>query len=142
MGGDESGDGAEEGGLAGAGGADEGDDLAGEDLHRDAVEGFDVAVADDEVVDGEEGGWGRGLGYNSTHHLPRECFQAVEPFFEMRALPPHGIDADREGGEGSIERLVVVWANPQHAFGRRGERVVVDVLRGGELSADILELLE
>jgi len=55
MRGDEAGDGAEEGGLAGAVGADEGDDLAGEDLEGDGVEGLDGAVADDEVGNGEEG---------------------------------------------------------------------------------------
>src|SRR2546430_1867442 len=45
---------AEQGGLSGAVGPDEGDDLAAADLERDVVQRDDRAVADLEVGDGEE----------------------------------------------------------------------------------------
>ena len=47
-------DGVEEGGLAGAVGADDGDDLAGGDVEGGVVEGGDAAVGDVEMVHGEE----------------------------------------------------------------------------------------
>ena len=46
-----AGDGADERGLAGAVGADDGDDRALGDLERDAVERLRVAVEDIEVLD-------------------------------------------------------------------------------------------
>lgn len=48
---EQAGEGAQGGGLAGAVGADEGDDLAGLDGEGDALDGFDLAVGDAEVLD-------------------------------------------------------------------------------------------
>ena len=53
---EEAGEGAQGGGLAGAVGADEGDDLAGVDAEGDALDGFDLAVGDPEVLDFEQCG--------------------------------------------------------------------------------------
>ena len=53
---EEPGEGAQGGGLAGAVGADEGDDLAGFDGEGDALDGFDLAVGDLEVLDLEQCG--------------------------------------------------------------------------------------
>ena len=44
------GDGSHRRGLAGAVGADQGDDLALGDLERDPVEGLDLAVGEDDVL--------------------------------------------------------------------------------------------
>ena len=53
---EQAGEGAQGGGLAGAVGADEGDDLAGFDAEGDAFDGFDLAVGDAEVLDLEQCG--------------------------------------------------------------------------------------
>ena len=53
---EQAGEGAQGGGLAGAVGADEGDDLAGFDGEGDALDGFDLAVGDPEVLDFEQCG--------------------------------------------------------------------------------------
>ncbi len=47
--------GVEQRGLAGAVGADDGDDAAGLDGQRDVAHGLDLAVGDGEAVDGEDG---------------------------------------------------------------------------------------
>jgi hypothetical protein len=51
----QAGDGAQQGRLAGARGAEQGDDLAAAQLHRDALEDGIAAVGQGEVVDGQDG---------------------------------------------------------------------------------------
>jgi hypothetical protein len=50
---DHAADGAQEGGFAGAVGAEDRDDFPGVDLQVDTVEGFDGTVSGDEVLDGQ-----------------------------------------------------------------------------------------
>ncbi|MCR6628699.1 MAG: hypothetical protein NVV74_00805 [Magnetospirillum sp.] len=53
----EAGERAQEGGLAGAIGTDDGDDLTLLDLHVDAEQGLEIPVMGDDLTGAEQGHW-------------------------------------------------------------------------------------